>query len=90
MRCKLITIAGVLGALLLPSPAAWPADDAQTRPTMIFDNNTRVENDPRREFRQFVIEHRTADFERVRHRHPVHFHQHVSRKLGRRFEIRHL
>ena len=30
----------------------WPAYDAQNRPTMIFDNNTRVENDPRREFRQ--------------------------------------
>jgi cytochrome c556 len=30
MRCKMIMIAGALGALLLPSPAAWPADDAQT------------------------------------------------------------
>ncbi len=30
----------------------WPAYDSQTRATMIFDTNTRVENDPRREFRQ--------------------------------------
>ncbi|HYL11174.1 MAG TPA: carboxylesterase/lipase family protein [Candidatus Acidoferrales bacterium] len=29
----------------------WPAYDAQTRATMIFDKDTRVENDPRREFR---------------------------------------
>lgn len=29
----------------------WPAYDAKTRATMIFDTNTRVENDPRREFR---------------------------------------
>lgn len=30
----------------------WPAYDAQTRATMIFDTNTRVENDPRAEFRK--------------------------------------
>jgi para-nitrobenzyl esterase len=30
----------------------WPAYDSQTRATMVFDANTRVENDPRREFRQ--------------------------------------
>jgi para-nitrobenzyl esterase len=29
----------------------WPAYDAQTRATMIFDTNTRVDNDPRRDFR---------------------------------------
>lgn len=29
----------------------WPAYDAQTRATMVFDANTRVENDPRRDFR---------------------------------------
>jgi para-nitrobenzyl esterase len=29
----------------------WSAYDAQTRPTMVFDTNTRVENDPRRDFR---------------------------------------
>jgi para-nitrobenzyl esterase len=30
----------------------WQPYDAQNRATMIFDNNTRVENDPRKEFRQ--------------------------------------
>jgi para-nitrobenzyl esterase len=38
-----------------PNTAAiprWPVYDAQNRATMIFDTNTRVENDPRREFRQ--------------------------------------
>jgi para-nitrobenzyl esterase len=30
----------------------WQPYDAQTRATMVFDNNTRVENDPRHEFRQ--------------------------------------
>ena len=30
----------------------WPVYDAQNRATMIFDTNTRVENDPRREFRK--------------------------------------
>jgi para-nitrobenzyl esterase len=30
----------------------WPAYDGQTRATMIFDTNTRIENDPRREFRE--------------------------------------
>jgi para-nitrobenzyl esterase len=37
-----------------PNTAAiphWAAYDAQTRPTMIFDTNTRVENDPRKDFR---------------------------------------
>jgi para-nitrobenzyl esterase len=29
----------------------WPAYDAKNRGTMIFDVNTRVENDPRRDFR---------------------------------------
>ncbi len=29
----------------------WLAYDTQTRATMVFDTNTRVENDPRREFR---------------------------------------
>jgi para-nitrobenzyl esterase len=29
----------------------WPAYDAQTRATMVFDTNTRVENDPRHDFR---------------------------------------
>jgi para-nitrobenzyl esterase len=31
----------------------WPAYDAATRATMIFDANTRVENDPRGEMRNF-------------------------------------
>jgi para-nitrobenzyl esterase len=30
----------------------WQTYDAQNRATMIFDNNTRAENDPRKEFRQ--------------------------------------
>ena len=32
---------------------AWPAYDVQTRATMIFDNQTRVENDPRSEILAF-------------------------------------
>ena len=31
----------------------WPAYDAATRATMIFDKETRVENDPRAEIRKF-------------------------------------
>jgi para-nitrobenzyl esterase len=31
----------------------WPAYDATTRATMVFDNDTRVENDPRGEMRRF-------------------------------------
>lgn len=31
----------------------WPAYDASTRATMIFDTDTRVENDPRGEIRKF-------------------------------------
>ncbi|HYK16856.1 MAG TPA: carboxylesterase/lipase family protein [Bryobacteraceae bacterium] len=31
----------------------WPAYDVAKRATMIFDNNTRVENDPRGEIRKF-------------------------------------
>src|SRR5579872_2419002 len=31
----------------------WPAYDAQTRATMIFDKEVRVENDPRSEIRKF-------------------------------------
>jgi len=31
----------------------WPAYDAKNRPTMIFDNEVRVENDPRGEIRKF-------------------------------------
>jgi para-nitrobenzyl esterase len=31
----------------------WPAYDAEKRATMIFDNETRVENDPRGEIRKF-------------------------------------
>jgi para-nitrobenzyl esterase len=31
----------------------WPAYDATARATMVFDNNTRVENDPRGEIRKF-------------------------------------
>jgi para-nitrobenzyl esterase len=31
----------------------WPAYDTATRATMIFDNETRVENDPRAEMRKF-------------------------------------
>jgi para-nitrobenzyl esterase len=31
----------------------WPTYDATTRATMVFDNDTRVENDPRGEIRKF-------------------------------------
>jgi para-nitrobenzyl esterase len=34
----------------------WPAYDATTRATMIFDKETRVENDPRGEIRKFWAE----------------------------------
>ena len=35
-----------------PAIPHWPPYDATTRATMIFDTNTRVENDPRRAFRE--------------------------------------
>ena len=35
-----------------PAIPHWPPYDTAARATMIFDNNTRVENDPRRAFRQ--------------------------------------
>jgi para-nitrobenzyl esterase len=31
----------------------WPAYDVQTRATMIFDKEVRVEDDPRSEIRKF-------------------------------------
>jgi para-nitrobenzyl esterase len=34
-----------------PAIPNWPAYDTKTRATLIFDANTRVENDPRRDFR---------------------------------------
>jgi para-nitrobenzyl esterase len=34
----------------------WPAYDATTRATMIFDKEVRVENDPRSEIRKFWVE----------------------------------
>jgi para-nitrobenzyl esterase len=36
-----------------PKIPAWPAYDTAKRATMIFDNDTRVENDPRGEIRKF-------------------------------------
>ncbi|MGA9774199.1 MAG: hypothetical protein WBV94_34540 [Blastocatellia bacterium] len=36
-----------------PKIPQWPAYDATTRATMIFDTDTRVENDPRGEIRKF-------------------------------------
>jgi para-nitrobenzyl esterase len=36
-----------------PGIPNWPAYDATTRPTMIFDKEVRVENDPRGEIRKF-------------------------------------
>ncbi len=36
-----------------PGIPRWPAYDAATRATMIFDNDTRVENDPRGEIRKY-------------------------------------
>jgi para-nitrobenzyl esterase len=41
-----------------PSTSAlqWPAYNADARPTMIFDKESRVENDPRGEFRKLMLE----------------------------------
>ena len=39
-----------------PKIPHWPAYDAQTRATMIFDKEVRVENDPRAEIRKFWAE----------------------------------
>ena len=36
-----------------PKTPNWPAYDIAKRATMVFDNNTRVENDPRSEIRKF-------------------------------------
>jgi para-nitrobenzyl esterase len=36
-----------------PAIPKWPAYDATSRATMVFDHNTRVENDPRSEIRKF-------------------------------------
>ncbi len=36
-----------------PQIPRWPAYDAATRATMVFDTDTRVENDPRGEIRKF-------------------------------------
>lgn len=36
-----------------PKIPKWPAYDSAARATMIFDNDTRVENDPRAEIRKF-------------------------------------
>ena len=36
-----------------PKIPTWPAYDSTKRATMVFDNDTRVENDPRAEIRQF-------------------------------------
>jgi len=36
-----------------PALPHWPAYDAATRATMVFNNDTRVENDPRGEIRKF-------------------------------------
>ncbi|MGH9825029.1 MAG: carboxylesterase/lipase family protein, partial [Blastocatellia bacterium] len=38
----------------------WPAYDAASRSTMIFDTDTRVENDPRSEIRKFWEQMQTA------------------------------
>jgi len=36
-----------------PNTPNWPAYETAKRATMIFDNNTRIENDPRGEIRKF-------------------------------------
>jgi hypothetical protein len=41
----------------------------------------------RGQFGEFMIEQRTAYFERVRHGHAVDLHQHVAGELGGGFEI---
>ncbi|MBI1358783.1 MAG: carboxylesterase family protein [Alphaproteobacteria bacterium] len=38
----------------------WPAYDAKTRSTMLFNSDTRVENDPRGEQRTYFAEHQAA------------------------------
>ena len=40
--------------------------------------------------RQLVIQHRAADFERIRHRHAIHLHQHVAGELCGGFKIERL
>ena len=42
------------------------------------------------QFRQFVIQQRTAHFQRRRHGHAVHLHQHVAGQIRRRLEVHHL
>jgi para-nitrobenzyl esterase len=37
-----------------PGLPAWPAYDAKTRPTMVFDHKSRIENDPRGAQRRFM------------------------------------
>jgi len=39
-----------------PHIPRWPAYDASARATMVFDTDTRVENDPRSEIRKYWIE----------------------------------
>jgi len=36
-----------------PKTAAWPSYDSDKRATMVFDSETRVENDPRSDIRKF-------------------------------------
>ncbi len=43
-----------------PAIPNWPAYDTKTRATLIFDANTRVENDPRHDFRVLWDELETA------------------------------
>ncbi len=38
----------------------WPAYDASTRSTMLFNSDTRVENDPRGAQRTYFAEHQAA------------------------------
>jgi para-nitrobenzyl esterase len=39
-----------------PAIPHWPAYDLQARPVMIFDDEMRVENDPRRPYRLLLWE----------------------------------
>ena len=43
----------------------WPAYDATRRATMIFDSDTRVENDPRGEQRKYFTAHEAAPLRRA-------------------------
>jgi para-nitrobenzyl esterase len=47
-----------------PRLPQWPAYQPETRATMVFDNDTRVEHDPRGEIRRFWEQNPSASARR--------------------------